>query len=261
MRIRVLPYKPTSESARELSRALGCLRLRSFVRTKFRPRDGDVIVNWGYSGPLPPAYLNGRVRYLNLPFNVAKARDKIQTFIELKAHNVPTVEWTRDRNVAQDWLDTGERVVVRHSTTGQGGSGIQVVSEGEVPEAPLYTKYFRRDAEYRVHVLADQVLDVQQKKMRRQTREETKTGVRDRKSTYEVRNLANGWVFTREGVVCPGSAADAATAGVAALGLSFGAVDIAVRDDESRVLEINTAPGIEGASVGTYAYAIRKHIG
>ena len=239
-RRRILPYKQSSGSARKLSDALGIPRLR-LVRTRFRPRPQDIILNWGYhAGP----FTDLPVRWLNRPQAVAVARDKLATFVALDG--VPTVEWTTDREVAQSW---GATVYVRHSRTGQGGSGIEVVREGPLPRAPLYTKKFRATHEYRIHSFGSHCYV--SKKRRRNGAEQ-----------HDVRNHANGYVYCTNNVEAPSSVLLTATMARMALGLDFCAVDILCTDsEEARVLEVNTAPGLEGSTLDWYVDRIKGVIG
>jgi glutathione synthase/RimK-type ligase-like ATP-grasp enzyme len=127
-------------------------------------------------------------------------------------------------------------------------------TDAGVPAAPLYTQYFKGRDEFRVHVVRGEVIDVQQKKARH-----TDEGV---EVNQTVRNLANGWVFCREGVVAPDIVVDAAKGAVRTLGLDFGAVDIKCNRQGTRcaVLEVNTAPGLEGTSLDLYKNAIRRMV-
>ena len=117
---------------------------------------------------------------------------------------------------------------------------------------PLYVKYKKKKAEYRVHVFDGKIMDVQQKKKRR--------GV-EQASTY-VRNHANGWVYCREDIIIPKDLFDEALNACAALSLTFAAVDIIYnqRDDKCYVLECNTAPGLDGTTVDFYGNAIKEYI-
>jgi D-alanine-D-alanine ligase-like ATP-grasp enzyme len=72
-----------------------------------------------------------------------------------------------------------------------------------------------------------------------------------------VRSYENGWIFAREDVVRNPAAEAAAIAAVASLGLDFGAVDVILREGKAYVLEVNTAPGIEGATLSAYLEAFR----
>ena len=243
MRVRILPYKQYSASAKALSRALGIKRL-SLVRTKFNARLDDIIVNWGNTS------WSARSVWLNHPYRVVNARDKLMTLSILADNSVPTVEWTPFESIALEWLETGHTVFTRRSTTGQGGSGI-LICEGTraiLPEAPLYTKLFKAKHEYRVHVVGD---SVHISKKRR----------RDGVPRALVRNHANGYVYCTENVSAPEPVVRVAIDAIRALGLHFGAVDVLCTDKgDARVLEVNTAPGLEGRTLEFYAGALAREV-
>lgn len=248
--LRVLPYKGGSESAKALSKTLGCLRLK--VPTTFRPRLRHTIINWGnYASRL-------QAQFINDPASVAVARDKLQSFIRLKAASVPIPEYTTSQDEARAWLQRTD-VVERHTLTGQGGAGIRIRDRGSntCDPAPLYTKYFKRRSEYRVHVMNGEVLDVQEKKLKNGARDESN------REQYRVRNLANGWVYCRGGVRPPDCVTAAAVACCNALGLDFGAVDIAYneKNNSAVVFEVNTAPGLVGTTLQKYVDGFRRHFG
>jgi glutathione synthase/RimK-type ligase-like ATP-grasp enzyme len=73
-----------------------------------------------------------------------------------------------------------------------------------------------------------------------------------------VRNTANGFVFQRNGIVPPAGIRDLAISAVASLQLDFGAVDIIYNgaQDKCFVLEVNTAPGLEGSTIIKYKDAL-----
>ena len=133
-----------------------------------------------------------------------------------------------------------------------GGRGIVEFEQRSIqyPHAPLYTEYIPKKAEYRVHVFNGGVIDIQQKKKRREfNREERDT---------RVRNLANGYVYTRDGVVPPTGISDLAIRAVAAVGYSYGAVDIIYNEkrDQCFVLEVNSRPGLMGTTLDKYVNAL-----
>jgi glutathione synthase/RimK-type ligase-like ATP-grasp enzyme len=206
-----------------------------------------MIVNWGAHAV--PDYLNHTpLKWRNYPLDVAKARNKLVCLQTLAEAGVPTVEWTEDPAVAAEWWKTGADIFVRHSVTGQGGSGIQVVTQdnehGVIPDAPLYTKRFRATHEYRAHVFANTGAAPFVVKKRRA----------EGAVPNLVRNHANGYVYCLNNVTVPDSVNDAARAAVIALGLDFGAVDILCTiNGEARVLEVNTAPGLVGRTIDYYA--------
>ena len=136
--------------------------------------------------------------------------------------------------------------MVRSTLTGHSGVGISLcTSNDDVPQAPLYVKYIPKRKEFRVHVIFGKVVDIQQKRKRE--------GFEN--ANFQVRNHANGWVYCRENLEEPTGLREAALRSVEELGLDFGAVDIIWNEKHNRcyVLEVNTAPGLEGTSVNIYA--------
>ena len=267
-RIRLLPYRRGSVSARALADAADVLRLNMRRTTQFRGRDNDIIVNWGYSHSIPEynRWFDGRVRWINPIGAVHLARDKRRALERLCAAGVPTLEYTVDIVTAQQWVDAGHVVVQRNTATGQGGAGIVVLdptltvnaAEQRAPSARsvratghgvLWTKYFKRNQEFRIHVWGPDVIDIQLKKKRNGATVDTR-----------IRSYDNGWVFCRQGVASPQCVTEAAVAAVRALGLDFGAVDIGYNHHYRRpaVFEVNTAPGIEGTTVEHYANKIKE---
>lgn len=247
MRILLAPYNMRVSAARHLARMLGGQRILP-VGSRYRPRPDDVVVNWGRSDL--PATREWRV--LNHPGSVAAAIDKLQAWRNFAAHGVPTVEWARERHTAEGWQGSGNVVLFRSTLTGRGGQGIEICQPDEVlPETRgIFVKYFRRRHEYRVHVFDGQVIDVQQKKRRRGSGE----------CNNYVRSYDNGWVFCREDVVVPDVVKDASIRAAQALGLTFGGVDVGYNQARNMacVFEVNSAPGIEGSTLDSYAEAIRR---
>jgi len=217
-------------------------------RSKFTPRPSNVLIVWGNS-PCPfPLEQVGRV--LNSPTRIRLASNKLHTFQLLKeAPNVRIPEYTESKDEAAKWIEGGAVVVARTQLSAHSGAGIVVCSRVEdLPDCRLYTKYVKKKKEFRVHVVGGNVIDVQQKKKRSDFEGE---------ANYAIRNHANGWIYAREDVVEPEDLRSNAINAVMALGLDFGAVDIIwnEKQNQSYVLEINTAPGLEGTSVQNYANA------
>jgi hypothetical protein len=142
------------------------------------------------------------------------------------------------------------RLAVRHLTNSSEGKGLEIVErEGCNIQAPLYTEYIPKKKEFRVHVWAGQVFDVQQKR-----KKDDHVGERD----TQIRNTANGYVFCRSNVVEPDDLRGLAVAAVLALGRSYGAVDVIWNESKNKcfVLEVNSRPGMEGTTLEKYADAI-----
>jgi glutathione synthase/RimK-type ligase-like ATP-grasp enzyme len=239
----IIPYKLGSESARNLSRELGALRT---VGDKYFSKP-SVIINWGNS-KLPT---KGNIKaILNGPTAVALSKNKYLTLDKLKYYNVPTVEFTRNQEVAKQWYNDGHIVYGRHTLFGQAGEGIEVITEDTLkfPSCPLYTKGVVKAHEYRVHVCAGKAFDFAKKRRRSEGNNDD-----------YIKNLEGGWVFCREGVTLPKEVEAAAVRAVSALCLDFGAVDILYKEKDNRVyvLEINTAPGLEGVTLLNYSKVLK----
>jgi len=239
-RLRLYRGQRRSRSGRQLAREIG-IRLVRTRNSRFTARATDLILNWG-STERPAALADAR--WLNKPEAVALAVDKLRAFERMEREDVATVQFTGDRDKAAEWSERGSAVVVRRQLRGTGGAGIILRRPGEsIPDAPLYTRYFRAQDEYRLHVYRGRVFDIQHKRRRLEA-----------DASNEIRNSANGWVYTREGVTCIAAAHAEAIAAVASLGLDFGAVDLKVSGRGTvGILEVNTAPGLEGTTLNKYA--------
>lgn len=249
-RIILIGYTIASRSLRNLQNDLKeeqddrrVLRVRkNSLRYKRRP--SDKIIAWGPTAPCP---------HTDQGQEAAKkvASDKLLSFIKFKEHGVSTPEWTTDSAVAASWVDDGKVVVGRTLLRSHSGKGI-VLFGGDhshvITHAKLYTQYKKKKHEYRVHVFNGTVIDVTQKKR--------KAGFENRDN--QIRNHQNGWVYCREAIHVPTGMESLALAACTALGLNAGAVDIIwnEKEDKCYVLEINTAPGIEGTTCKKYSNEI-----
>jgi hypothetical protein len=68
-------------------------------------------------------------------------------------------------------------------------------------------------------------------------------------------------VFSRTGIREIPEVTQLAIKAVQALGLDFGAVDVVFADGKASVLEVNSAPGLKGQTLVSYANAVRKYMG
>ena len=114
----------------------------------------------------------------------------------------------------------------------------------------MYTKYIRKQKEFRVHVFSSKILDIQEKR---------RSSSVDDHHPY-IRNHTNGYVFCRGDINEPDDLRGVAISAVDALGLDFGAVDVVWNEaqDKCYVLEVNTACGLEGSTVNKYVNAIKE---
>lgn len=233
----VYPYRKGSKSAKLLASYLKGKVLK-LEKSKFKWN--KPVVNWGNKNP--------RGNCLNPITNYA--RNKIKAFELLELAKVPIPPYTTFKHVAMEWVAKKKSVMARTNPEGQGGAGIVFLEDNPEVDAPLYTQYIKKTHEFRVHVVKDKVIHVQQKKL--------KNG----HLPNRVRSHNNHYVFGRieEAFEKDVRLLDAAREAVLALGLDFGAVDIIYNSkrDAYYVLEVNTAPGLSPQTAEKYANEFRS---
>lgn len=240
--MKLYPYKQGSRSASELAKALGIKRLKREGKPFNRKH---TIINWGSSKF--DRLVDGDI--LNHPENVILASNKLTTLSLFSQAGVACPEWTESHEHALQWFMGQQTVVVRHKLNGHSGEGIEIVNgtdpDATLPDAPLFTKYIKKDQEYRIHVAGGQVI-FQQRKAR-------KKEVPDEEVNWQVRNLAGGFIFANHDVAAGPLVCKIAIDAVQALGLDFGAVDIITdKVGGAFALEVNTAPGLMGKTLEAY---------
>ena len=258
MRPIIYPYKFGSGGARELSEELrirGHRAKRVRAAGNYRPYSNHVIVNWG-SANRPTWMVGLGVKWLNAWIDCENAGNKLKAFELMKEAGVQVPEFTTDKEIACGWVQERDDslVVARRILRGHSGIGISIcTSTTDMVDAPLYVKYIKKHREYRIHVFGDKVIDIQQKRRRRD--------VPDEEVNWQVRNHRNGFIYSRNDIDQPhDSILRQSILAVEALHLDFGAVDVIwnERNGTAYVLEVNTAPGLEGTTKEKYAQAIEE---
>lgn len=234
MKVRVVPYKKGSASARELATALSELLGYKVWRGPAKAKRHNI--NWGnVEGDFP----------------VGKAVNKLTAFKVMLEAGVSIPWFTSNKEEAQHKAANGMDILCRQKLDGHSGDGIE---DFIGQDAPLYVAYVKKKAEFRVHVFNGKVLDVQEKRRRKVEEGQPEANPR-------VRNLANGWVFCRENVTPDQKVLDEAIKAVAALGMVFGAADVIWNEFQKTayVLEVNSAPGLCETSAKLYAAAFKEY--
>lgn len=188
-----------------------------------------------------------------IPVHFHNGVDKVEQFQRFREGKLSAPKHCLEPSGIADF--SFKRVVARTLTNSSEGRGIVVFEKGETPpRAPLYTEYIPKKKEFRVHVWNNEVIDVVEKRKRR-----NHSGERD---DY-VRNTANGYVFCRDNIIEPADIRDLALGAVRAINRTYGAVDIVWTEKLNKcfVLEVNSRPGMEGTTVEKYANAILKGLG
>lgn len=246
MKTYIYAHNPKSESAKALANAIGAKRIKHEGST-FRAGGGREVINWGATK------LPDEVNLCATVYNrdVSLVVNKLKFFDHMKDSGL-CPEHTTDKEVAKTWFVRDNSLVVeRHVLNGHSGAGIVLAKKAlDLGDAKLYTKYIPKRDEFRVHVAFDNIIDVQQKKIK---------GDHQGNVNHQIRNLAGGYIYAREDIEVPDCVLRAATQAIALCGLDFGAVDIIynAHADRAYVLEINTAPGLTGTTLDNYAKAFR----
>ena len=181
--------------------------------------------------------------------------DKITQYKFFQENEIPALEFTENMDVAHQWLEEGATVFARKLLNSSCGKGI-VIHEpplegqsGTLVDAAVYTKYKKKKREFRVHVYKDTVVAVVEKKRKKEFDGERET---------KIRNLANGYVFCQSVTNEPEGLRDLALRASKVSKSHFRGVDIGYNEkkDELFVIEVNSAPGIQGSNIGKYVNAI-----
>jgi glutathione synthase/RimK-type ligase-like ATP-grasp enzyme len=254
--LHIYPYNENSESARNLSQSLNIRRIRQ-NNSRYIGRPNRTVINWG-SSQLPENVLRSRV--LNNPNVVRELSNKIGFFRFCGPTDVRIPQWTTSYDEIVSIRHENRRrspivVVERHVLNSHSGNGIRIVNSDEVIQrAPLYTVYIPKKAEYRVHFGDKQIIDIQ-RKIRDPNREPL---------DWRVRSHDNGFIYVRGNVQneIPQDVIDQAMNFINISPLDFGAIDIIWNESQGAayVLEVNTAPGITGETVNSYAEYFRQFI-
>jgi hypothetical protein len=259
-------------SKHSLRPALRCRRITPYSKDIQPIPKGSVAINFGggafgtLPGVLKRAVDEKICVILNPPDKVAISSNKLRTFELFAKSQVPTVRWTVDKGEAGKWLGKGHKVLCRMALASSGGRGIRVLEAvGDIPDAPLFTRYFPKTHEFRVHVVDGEAIDITEKKVRNEIKD---------KADRLIRSHSNGWVHAHDllSVNHPDDLASLralAVKAISAVGLDFAAVDVlcTLSEGEPRrlksavVCEVNSAPGIENEiTKNAYVAAFNKLI-
>lgn len=287
--IRTTPYKMDSESCRNLTDQLSALLpdadvgragpngtiVPQIVNNGFNSvicnaANPKAFINWGYS------HIAKSVRPTNKPgflsFNTVSTFDDYSNKKKFFNRFNPLSEsaWM------PRWWETAQQVeasmpgystvtdrpviVERHSLTGHSGEGIRLLNFNDKPDptAKMWTRYIPKSREFRVHFFKDwahpnnYIFKITEKLLRKAAVDNPVPGM------YQVRNWQNGWIFASHlQQQVPSAVTQVAKKYVSSSlnTLDFGALDIIYnkRSNTAYVLEVNTAPGIEGSTVDWYA--------
>jgi len=255
-RVRLIPYKQGSLSCKNIAEAIGAKRIKVNGQSRFQNTADDFCINWGNSAALD----NIDYRYvLNHPEAVRETSNKLSFFQRVSQEGLQELVPNFYTNKEDIPNDVSFPIVCRTILNGHSGRGIVIANcRDELVDAPLFTQYVKKTTEYRIHfaypLRGDKqesiILAVQQKRRR----------LDHDNPNWQIRNHDNGFIYAREDVNPPDCViASARMIFEQATDLDFGAVDVVYNQhyDRAYVLEVNTAPGLEGQTLNDYA----KHFG
>lgn len=222
------------------------------LKPRYKIKDNSIILCYGNSKH--PEWYDDAIQrgciIINHPDKIKNSIDKIKSFDLFNLHEVNTLEHTTSKEVACAWIEEGCKVIIRSTTTGKQGQGIIFATNlDELIDAPLYTKFYDKTTEFRVHVLNGKVIDyVQKKKMSSKTLEE-------RGITLDLisRNHKKGWVFAHNDIIYDNKVANLGIEATKAVGLDLAGVDILAKVENNKVIdcrvcEINSSPGMSSST-------------
>ena len=210
----------------------------------------EEVVNKIFRRSSPKVIRQGRSPFVRQYFAVVpKTLNKVEQFERFRQHDVQSPKFATTTEGARNL--GSKTLFARTLINSTNGRGIVEFSSDrpDYPVAPLYTEYIPKKAEYRVHVFNGEVIDIQQKKKKRGF-----DGDRDTR----IRNCANGYCYTRDAILPPNGIHSLAIAAVAAVGYTYGAVDVIYNEKRNMcfVLEVNSRPGLQGTTLKKYADAL-----
>lgn len=257
-RIAVWSYKTGSVSARALAQALD-VKVIKRENSKYVGAPDKYVINWGdsaYTEQTGPSFV------LNDPASVERASRKDYCFDYLRENGVSTPQWTTVIDTARHWYNSGILVVAREQLQGHSGQGITLMNRHlgiDFLDAPLYTIYVKKQYEYRIHYCRVATGRHMPIAIQRKARD---MNVPDGSVNWQIRTHDNGFVFVRQDLDVDPSVLNQARMAMRALDLDFGAVDVIWNHHQQKafVLEVNTAPGLEGQTINDYAGALRQYV-
>lgn len=260
----IVPYIPGSRSAKALSKELGLSRtFNNMAGEKARAID---VINWG-SGTVTAPWLDVQGSKLYNPcVAVNLTRNKLKLFKRLRdadqGPRIPVFYETLEE--AMEGIRDG-CVVWGRSATGSCGTDIVSIDQNvdKFNSSDFWVVYKKKKAEFRIHIFKRDgeptVIDCQQKVLRK-TDPETGEAIDRSLVDFMIRNHRNGFIFQRNEIEVPEDVKTQAIRAFALTGLDFGAVDVIWNEKEGQayVLEINTAPGLEGTTLDNYIAEFRR---
>lgn len=176
-------------------------------------------------------------------------RDKLQQYKYFRKQGLNFPRFTESKEDAHGFIHDGNAVLCRLTLKGQEGHGIVIADWiAELVDAPVYVEYQEKTIEYRINLFNESIVNVREKR---------------RKNGFEggeprIRNVENGYVYCIPRGKVPDEIIESAIAASYVTDSNIIGVDVAYNAKTGRhfLLEVNSAPAMEGVTVEDYATAI-----
>lgn len=238
----LLYHRRTRPTGRVLAHVLGAgAEVAPDIRFSSVP-NWDWVIRWGNRASLPGYAFRARV--INGSDAIARASDKLESLGTMREAEVRVPDWSEDPEDLE-FPFLGRRI--QHT---QGRDVVLCLQRGDYRRRPrdYYVKYIPTVREFRVHVVAGEVIRVQGKYLDF-----------PEQSLPWIRNYGTGYRFREPSRRLRPSRTEMAIRAVESLGLDFGAVDLLVGDDGLEyVLEVNTAPACSPLTAEKYIRAFQR---
>lgn len=264
----IVPYHKHSRSFKNLAKTLDLsMPTVAHIERFVIEQDGTskpnkkipLLINWG-SGNIPGWMSIAADKILNTTQAVNICRNKTR-FFEAVKETVRIPDFTTDFDLAMSWVKDGKIVMGRQAN---GSCGTDIVfyedNPGDFQRSEFWVQYKKKKHEFRVHVFDGAIISLQQKAIR--TTDENGQNIPAGTIDFRIRNHKNGFIFKRNEITVPDDVKTQAVLAVKAIpGLTFGAVDVIYNqhEDKAYVLEVNTAPGLEGTTLDDYTKAFLNY--
>lgn len=180
-------------------------------------------------------------------------RDKLTQYKYFRKNGLNFPWFSESKHEARErmWRNEGTSILCRLTLRGQEGHGIVIAdTPDQLVDAPVYVEYQEKTLEYRVNLFRGHVVNVREKRR--------KNGVEGLEP--RVRNVENGYVFCIPRGRTPLEVIEDAIHASKVTDSDIVGVDVAynARTGQHFLLEVNSAPAMEGVTVDDYATAIIK---
>jgi len=245
MSVFLLYHGLTSSTGRELARAMG-VESGEVCRNRI-----ETLIRWGSRGAVGYRPTGG---VINSRAAIQKASDKRAALEFMRGAGVNVPKGMCIDDARYRWFQWNTGPLVGRPIQHQGGSGFHLcLNSADVVRAvnngaEYFTEYVPNGEEWRAHIVGGQMVMAQLKCAEPVV------------SNEYCRNRENGWALNRR--PAPGWVESIGVQAIRALGLDFGAVDMCKGNNgQSYVLEVNSAPGLEGDKLMVYARALAGMVG